>query len=631
MAKLTNPYDAFSILDYLKKSLDEGNTDIKYLILEIADSLQTTDRKTTNLPYNRRDAYSILEYLKIKAEQLSNGTWTDFSDSDIGTVFLKLMSYLADMNNFHMDKGISELYIDTAIERSDVLAICKEIGYEPRHFESAHTKLKLTAKTGESIEDGTVVPAYCTFTDSANTINYTNIKSGVFISNTCYLDVYEGLPVSKTYSISDITSDGRIILDDYNIAINTAQLQVNSQEYVLVDDVRFISGELGFSVHMTDDKYLYIQLPAFWPDVVTQGAIIQVNYLLSNGVDGRVGKDVITKVSTMPIKQLSNVIVTNPDVSIGGYNPETVEELRDSVPKWARTMNTIVTLNDFREVASKVPGISDVVALDYNDSASGYIQPQDYYKVKVFVLPEEGNTITKDREDWTMDDIQLNGIDKQPYSYTDIISMGDIGNSYIDLGTSLVPLNDLNTAFSVDGELIKYSTTQLTDELTYFILEDNNHYYIALPNNYSDYINQNSEIIFYFLGSQVLTEKGTELRDYIDQRRLVTLQVTYCNVDILQPTIDIDVFMDQYDLRYDLVADSIKNFVYRQYHRGNLKIGDPLFQSTIGADILDEFPYIEYCEVQIDGTNKIEPRPREFVDVINNNINITMHPYEKKK
>ena len=629
MAKLTNAYDIFSVLDYLKKSLDEGNTDLRYIILEIANTIQNNEKQTTNLPYNRRDAYSILEYLKIKAEQLSNGTWTDFSDSDIGTVFLKLMSYLADMNNFHMDKGISELYIDTAIERSDILAICKEIGYEPRHYESAHTQLKVTAKAGEDIPDGTVIPKYATFTDITNSIIYTNIEPGTFISNTCYLDAYEGQPAAYTYGISDITTDGKIILDDYNIAINTVQLTVNSQDYTRVDDVRFISGELGFSVHMSDDKYLYIQLPAFWPDVITQGSVIKVNYLLSSGEAGRIGKNVLTRLDTMPVKELSSVNVTNPEVSLGGYNPETVNELRDSIPKWARTMNTIVTINDFKEVASKVNGISDVVVLDYNDEASGYIQPKDYYKVKLYALPEEGNVIIKPREDWTMDDINLNGVDKQPFYLSDI----DIDTRRYNLGTGDIILNELNTQVSVDGKLSYYSTTEDATKLTYYIVKDGNNYYIQFPSNYTNFITSTSELFFYLLGEQVLTEKGNELRAYIDQRRLTTLQITYCNVDILQPVIKVDIFMDQYDLRYDLVPDSVKNFIFKKYYRGNLKIGDPLFQSTIGADILDEFPYIEYCEVTINDTNKIEPRPREFVDILNDDTHmiVTMHPYTKKK
>ena len=55
---------------------------------------------------------------------------------------------------------------------------------------------------------------------------------------------------------------GRIILQDYTIGTNTISLKINGIEYDQVEDVRFISGQLGFSVHISEDKYLYIQF--YW-------------------------------------------------------------------------------------------------------------------------------------------------------------------------------------------------------------------------------------------------------------------------------------------------------------------------------------------------------------------------------
>ena len=67
--------------------------------------------------YDKMDYYSVLEYLKQQAKYFSNGTWTDFSDADIGTVILKLMAMNTDTTNYQVEKGISELYIDTVVER----------------------------------------------------------------------------------------------------------------------------------------------------------------------------------------------------------------------------------------------------------------------------------------------------------------------------------------------------------------------------------------------------------------------------------------------------------------------------------------------------------------------------------
>ena len=109
------------------------------------------------LPYDRRDADSILEYLKSKAEEISGGRWTDFSNGDIGTVLLKLIAYIADMNNYQIDKALAELYIDSLTERDSAISLTKLIGYEPRGYKSSRVYAKLTLKPGHSITDGTEI------------------------------------------------------------------------------------------------------------------------------------------------------------------------------------------------------------------------------------------------------------------------------------------------------------------------------------------------------------------------------------------------------------------------------------------------------------------------------------------
>lgn len=376
---VTVPQD-FNNTKALLKSLEEyaikhGNVEMREAVQELINNYEkvieepsTSDK--TLLPYNRKDAYSIFEYLKLQAEQLSNGRWTDFSDSDIGTVFLKLMSYLADMNNFQTDKVTSELYLDTVLERSSAISLAKLVGYEPRHYLSATTEVKIAVIEGQEVPYGTVIPAYTVFTDSSNEITFTTLQDHVISGGSTVVTAYEGVPTTKTYSISDVSTTGKIVLPDYNVGLNTIKLYIDGKEYNLVDDVRFISGELGFSVHMSEETFLYIQLPAYWSDVINRGSSIIVRYLLSTGEDGRIGKNILTRIEQMSSEHRNKFTIVSNTATIGGYDPETVDEMRDSIPRWARTMNTIVTINDFEEVSLAIPGVKEVQALDYNDPSS---------------------------------------------------------------------------------------------------------------------------------------------------------------------------------------------------------------------------------------------------------------------
>ena len=659
---LITPQDlnnSISVLEFLLAYAKENNDilmqeEVEKLINDYNQVMLEPDiSDMTLLPYNRKDSYSILEYLKLQAEQLSDGRWTDFSDSDIGTVFLKLMSYLADMNNFQIDKAVSELYLNTCTERASALALCSLIGYEPRHYQSAYSDIVISTAEGITIPDGEEIPAFSVFTDSSTNMKYCNLTKQYMFGNEAHFRVYQGIPFIKTYTINDINTLGRIILQDYTIGTNTISLKINGIEYDQVEDVRFISGQLGFSVHISEDKYLYIQLPSYWPDVISKGSTIEISYLITDGADGRIGKNVLTRIEQLSNQYSNKMIIKSNTASQGGYNPETVDEMRINVPKRARTMNTIVTINDFEEVGTEVLGISDISALDYNDPSSGLIQPDDYYKVNLYVLPDADtydatdtdlikyrNTIIKDRSDWTIEDMSkvAEGLDtysKNSISGTTITLQG---------AASLYTLDDIVPAVDTGNEANNFiiervnDASSITGRLVYSISQSNNDYIIRFNNNWKTFVKDGYKINIYYKREQVLTERGQLLREYIDERRLTSLKITYYNLDIVQPTIIIDVYMDKDDIRFKTSSAAIKDFIINKYSRKNLKIGEPIFASVIGSDILTNFDYIRYCEVR-DPEEKIEVLPRGFIDIVPNvlengklidKIIVNMHDYKNR-
>ena len=659
---LITPQDlnnSISVLEFLLAYAKENNDilmqeEVEKLINDYNQVMLEPDiSDMTLLPYNRKDAYSILEYLKLQAEQLSDGRWTDFSDSDIGTVFLKLMSYLADMNNFQIDKAVSELYLNTCTERASALALCSLIGYEPRHYQSAYSDIVISTAEGITIPDGEEIPAFSVFTDSSTNMKYCNLTKQYMFGNEAHFRVYQGIPTIKTYTINDINTLGRIILQDYTIGTNTISLKINGIEYDQVEDVRFISGQLGFSVHISEDKYLYIQLPSYWPDVISKGSTIEISYLITDGADGRIGKNVLTRIEQLSNQYSNKMIIKSNTASQGGYNPETVDEMRINVPKRARTMNTIVTINDFEEVGTEVLGISDISALDYNDPSSGLIQPDDYYKVNLYVLPDADtydatdtdlikyrNTIIKDRSDWTIEDMS------KVAEGLDTYSKNSISGTTITLQevASLYTLDDIVPAIDTGNEANNFiiervnDASSITERLVYSISQSNNDYIIKFNNNWKTFVKDGYKINIYYKREQVLTERGQLLREYIDERRLTSLKITYYNLDIVQPTIIIDVYMDKDDIRFKTSSAAIKDFIINKYSRKNLKIGEPIFASVIGSDILTNFDYIRYCEVR-DPEEKIEVLPRGFIDIVPNvlengklidKIIVNMHDYKNR-
>lgn len=347
-------------------------------------------------------------------------------------------------------------------------------------------------------------------------------------------------------------------------------------------------------------------------------------------------------------------IISN-TASEGGYNPETVDELRDSVPIHARTMNTIVTIKDFEELGGTQDGIAHVKALDYNDPSSGLVQPDDYYKVYLYALPDADlydatdaellkyrNTVIKQREDWNISDMEkvaegLDSFAKASVTGTTITLTG---------ATTLYTVDDIVPSVDSGIESTSYlipvvsSITGVTD-LKCTITTSGNNIVITFPSNWRDNVPDGYKFNIYYKREQVLTEKGQALRDYVDERRLMSLNVTYHDLTIIQPEITVDVYMNNKDIRFNTTAERVRDFIVSKYSRKNLKIGEPMFTSVVGADILNEFDYIRYCEVDFPGysDNKIEVLPKGFIDVIPNTlsggdvvdkITVNMHNYQNK-
>lgn len=818
-----------SVLEFISKWASRNDqTDTVKLVSELSlqhrNIFEASDADLVKLPYNRKDYYTILEYLKLQAEQLSGGAWNDFSESDLGTVFLKLLSYLADMENYHIDKSVAELYLSTCTERASALLLCKLIGYEPRHYMSAETEVWLGASTNtqgeiQNIPNGTVFPRGSTFTTSDRTYTYTTLEDAVFTDNLCRVTAYEGNLKTINYKLSNITEYGRIILSDYAVAFNTVQLKINGESYHRVENVAVNTGDLAFSVHCSEDRFIYVQLPAYWTDIITSASTIEISYCVSSGSKGRLGKDRLVTFTTNA-ENKSNMILLSNSASIEGYDPETIEEIKINAPIRARTMDTIVTIDDFEQIGGTVDGIAGVRALDYNDPSSGLIQPtpgpggyvNDAYKVNIFVLPDtvpydediiiEGKiitsnldeeyiaTITATKTDTEEDEepivntiisnsdgtfelsvpergtynvsitkagyltYNINGVkfDRCMHVLLGDITLipGDINGDGVINNTDLTELNnkiagtlentdyeekyDLNgdkqineedvallnenlskstttdctktwtendfnvidnnkyrntiikeredwiwtdmgkvaenvTYFAVDsvignqitikGEAPTYkevndivlgidTTKELTsflpkyvssvpgktDELEYTINIGEEDITITMSNNWKDLLPSGyCKLAVFFKQEQVLTTAGQNLREVIDSRRLHSLMITYYDVGIKQPKINIEVYMDSRNVEFETIASKVKDFVIEQYSRDYLKIGDPIFASVIGANILDNFENIRYVEVglPLKTNDLLEVIPREFIDIIPPNVTVEAIDYQNKE
>ena len=335
-----------------------------------------------------RDYEKIFEELKRLAKEYSAGRWTDFTDGDFGTIIIHLLSYVGDLLSNQIDTTANELFLFTAEERTSLMEIAKLVGYEPRHFMSALATINFTAS-----EDITI-PRWATWKGAG--FEFHNIRPQSFLKGENTIYVYEGSLNTRTFTYSDIDENGCINLQDYYVAFNTIHLDLTngtlSGEVKRVDDARFNTGDsFTFSCHLGLDGFVYIQLPPFWQDVLSQSSKLVFSYLRCHGESGNIESNTITTLD----HTVGNYITINEQYpAIGGLSPETVSEMKLNTMVFARTMHTIVTKKDFEDLSRFVPSVATLRALDYLDEESGYVQPSppngypnDAYKTKLVVVP----------------------------------------------------------------------------------------------------------------------------------------------------------------------------------------------------------------------------------------------------
>ena len=274
--------------------------------------------------------------------------------------------------------------------------MCKLIGYEPNHYQSAFCELACFINT--EVPNGTVIPAFTEFTNSSGSIKYYNLEDIPLTSGMNRFTVHEGVNRSFKITVEDISSNGRVTLSDWNVGTNTFVIKQAGMEFVHVDNAVYGEGELCYSTHISLENDVYIQFPTYYETIISPTAPIEISYLLTNGVGGRIGAGVLEGTG-----KVGDVIYaySNQYSSEGGFDPESVEEIRKAAPAYAKTMDTLVTLDDFRILSNSYDGIADVVALDYNYPESGLVQPtddqvNDAYKVNLYMLLNDSDTILKD-------------------------------------------------------------------------------------------------------------------------------------------------------------------------------------------------------------------------------------------
>lgn len=226
----------------------------------------------------------------------------------------------------------------------------------------------------------------------------------------------QGTVVTENLSGKSTIVNGTIFLEEDQVGEGTISVTTKnspsspSSPSTAWTEVDFVEDEFEsghyFSHGVDKMSKDYIQFhPVYNTDLSTDVAIT-IKYLKSAGKAGDIGSGCVINMTTAvydssstPLDVSGLITVSNTTRSLGGQDPESIEQAKKYGPIKAKIMDTLVTLEDFEDFVSTIAGVAKCRALDWNYPESGVTEG---YYVKIAVITEDGTDFDGDFVDYLM-------------------------------------------------------------------------------------------------------------------------------------------------------------------------------------------------------------------------------------
>ncbi len=330
----------------------------------------------------------------------------DFEGSNM-SVLIDMLAYASHIGGVNTNIAASELFLDSAQIRKNVVSRAKDLGFTPAS-EKASTAIVEVAMNNIRNIDGTIptgdqmrLARGHNFVSVYDGVSYNYVNSDSIIPtrdglNFKYenVNLVQGQYITDTFIYDSQIKNSKFVLS--NARVDKSKLEVSitsdgfSNKYTLSTDVSTItSSSRVFYTQENEEGFLEIYFgDGVLGKALLDGDIIDVTYIVVDDfhADG-------AKIFSMldAINGFTNASITTLSNSSGGAEKESIDSIKFKATKFYTSQNRLVTLNDYKAKVQEYYPNADAVAVwggEDND-------PPEYGKVFISLKPQNSDYLSE--------------------------------------------------------------------------------------------------------------------------------------------------------------------------------------------------------------------------------------------
>ena len=362
--------------------------------------------KSSQINITELDFDSISDNLKAYLKGQEKLKDYNFEGSTMATL-IDLLAYSSHIGAVNTNIAASELFLDSAQIRKNVVSRAKDLGFTPASEKCSSaiidialnnvlkadgtypTLSEMTIPRGhvfQTVFDGVSYDFVTTDTNkptqNSSTFNYTGVEisQGTYMSDSFVYD-------RQIKNSKFVLSNERVDRSKLSVVVNSGG---TSSTYALSTDISTITTtSTVYYTQENEEGYLEIYFgDGVLGNELLDGDIITATYIVvdTDHADGAKSFQQITS-----INGYSDSVITTTTNSTGGAEKESVESIKFKANKFFTSQNRLVTLNDYKAKVSEYYPNADAVAVWGGEDNN----PPQYGKVFLAIKPKNSDYLTE--------------------------------------------------------------------------------------------------------------------------------------------------------------------------------------------------------------------------------------------